>query len=224
MEGKKAGSGLKSFFIMLLVIAVVVLVIIISFKSCGKDISSGLLNLLPNETNSVIPDKMVIVQQMQQLGRLETCSVEIQGVFTGERNQDQLWGACGEKLVFMAYAKVTAGIDLESFANDSILVVNSQSVKIYLPQAEVFDIIIDNDQSYVVNRDTGFLANVDPDMETQVRQQAQKSLLQNAIDAGIIPAAEQNAKAVLGDFLKKFGFTDIEYLTTDPSVETKPIN
>jgi len=124
----------------------------------------------------------------------------------------------------MAYAKVTAGIDLESFADDAVLVVNSQSVKIYLPQAEVFDIIIDNDKSYVVNRETGFLASVDPDMETQVRQGAQKSLLQNAIDAGIIPAAEQNAKIVLTDFLKKFGFTDIEFLDTDPNIETESLD
>jgi len=91
MEGKK-GTGIKSFFIMLLIIAVLVLVVIISFKSCSKDIDSGLLNLLPNETNSVTPDKVVIVEQMQQLGRLETAAVNIQGAFTGERNQDQLWG------------------------------------------------------------------------------------------------------------------------------------
>ncbi|MDD4938410.1 MAG: DUF4230 domain-containing protein [Candidatus Shapirobacteria bacterium] len=216
---------MKNFLIFVLIVVLIVLLVIIGLKSCQNNNSDdgGILNLLPAESNVVIPDKIAIVQEIQKVGRLETAYANVDGVFTGERSQETLGGIFGEKLIFMAYAKVTAGIDLELLDSDDILIINSKSVKVFLPQAEIFDIVFDNNASYVVSRQTGLLSSVDSEMETQVRQEATKYLLQYGIDSGILPVAQQNAQVVISELLKKFGFEEIEFLSTDPSIEIKPI-
>jgi hypothetical protein len=136
----------------------------------------------------------------------------MQHVLTAEKDQDWFWGACGEKLVFLAYGQVIAGIDFEKIQEQDIQIVDPKTIKVHLPQAEIFNVVLDNEKSSVVDRDSGIFATVDPQLETRVRKKADEVLLQNAKDLGIIDIANKNAEIVVGELLRKFGFESVEFV------------
>ena len=75
-----------------------------------------------------------------------------------------------------------------------------------LPPAEVFIAALDNEKSYVYDRDTGVLAKPDVNLETMVRQRAEEEILKAAIEDGILDQAQMNAEAYLFKFFAALGF------------------
>ncbi len=75
-----------------------------------------------------------------------------------------------------------------------------------LPPAEIFIAALDNDKSYVYNRDTGLLTKPDINLETLVRQRAEEEILKAALEDGILQQAQTNAEAYLFKFFTALGF------------------
>jgi hypothetical protein len=75
-----------------------------------------------------------------------------------------------------------------------------------LPPAEVFIATLDNEKSYVYDRQTGALTRPDPNLETQVRQTAEQEILKGALEDGILEQAQLNAEAYLLKFFAALGF------------------
>ena len=199
----------KTLLVLILVLAILV-VILILFKSCNQN-NSGPLNLLPDQATTIIPDKVVIVNQIKAMARLETTSISFEKVIKAERGQEILFGIFGEKLTFIAFGEVVAGIDLSLINDDDIQITDAKSVKATLPRSEIFYTVIDNKKSYVVDRDTGLLAYVDHNLETQIRKEAQIQLQKDALDFGILIIADKNAQIFLKEFLNKLGFENIDF-------------
>jgi hypothetical protein len=158
-------------------------------------------------------DPTVIVKEIQKLARLETAVVNSERIVKGERNQEQLWGHFGETMTFVAYGQVVAGIDLSNFTKNGIVVVDTKTIKVKLPKAKIFSVIIDNQKSYVASRDKGFLAYSDKDMESKVRLQAQIDCESNALNQGILDEANANAKNFIEDLLLGLGFETVLSIT-----------
>ena len=57
-----------------------------------------------------------------------------------------------------------------------------------LPPAEIFIATLDNEKSYVYQRDTGILAKPDINLETLVRQSAEEEIRKAALEDGILAA------------------------------------
>lgn len=185
-------------------------------KNITQPFSDFVKQLAVEATPVILPDPVTIVQEINRLNYLETSSYTLQKVVTAQRNQDVLWGALGESLVFVAVGDVIAGIDLSQVQIEDLQIIDPQTVMIHLPDAQVLHYALDNEQSYVADRDKGLFAHVDPQLETQVRQAAEKEILEEALSAGILQEANENARANMESFLSKLGFSNVTFTDAPP--------
>jgi regulator of protease activity HflC (stomatin/prohibitin superfamily) len=169
-------------------------------------------------TPVILPDKTTIVLEINNLTRLETASIELEKVITAERDQELLWGAMGETMVFVAYGTVYAGVDFAQMTTDDLQVVSPDTVWIHLPEAQYFDDIpaLNTERSFVADRDTGLLTKGDPELETEVRQVAEATLREEAMSSNVLQVANDNARQFMQDFLQGLGFENIEFWDETP--------
>ena len=170
-------------------------------------------------TPVILPNPTTIVREINDLARLETASFEFEKVITAESNQDVLWGALGESMVFVANGKVFAGVDFAKMSKEDLQVIDPVTVEVYLPPAEIFsDIpVLDNDKSFVADRDTGIFTKADPNLETQVRQSAERTIREAAVDSDILDRANFNAQEYMLNFLQGVGFENVIFTAARPA-------
>jgi Protein of unknown function (DUF4230) len=159
-------------------------------------------------TPTVLPDPVTIVHEIRTLARLETIQYTIEKVVTAETGQNVLAPLFGDRLLFVAHGYVTAGIDLEKIGPQD-MVVRDGTLYVTLPAAEVFVATLDNEKSYVYDRETGLLTHGDINLETAARQVAENQIEQAAIDDGILDQARVNAETYLKSLLNSLGFPQV---------------
>jgi hypothetical protein len=84
-------------------------------------------------------------------------------------------------------------------------------VRLRVPAAQVFSVRLDSAKTRVYSRQTGLLVPVDPNLETQVRQEAERQLQEAALADGILRTAQQNAASTITSLLQGLGFEKIEF-------------
>lgn len=176
--------------------------------------------LLVPATPVVLPNAATIVHQINDMARLQTASYELEKVVTADSQQDGLVDMLlGESMVFVAYGKVYAGVDLQEMSEQDLVVVDPDTVMVHLPEAQIFtDIpVLDNTQSYVADRDTGLLTKGDAELETRVRQAGEAAILEAAQNSDILERATFNAQQAITQLLQGLGFTEIIYTQDVPS-------
>jgi hypothetical protein len=151
-----------------------------------------------------------VVRQVRSLQRLETVVYAMDKIVSGGYDNRFLPRMlAGDRLLLVVYGDVTAGIDLGG-VDASAVRVDGRSVTLALPAAQVFSTRIDNAKTRVYSRETGLFSRVDPDLESQVRKEAESQVRQAALDGGILPTAAANASTTLASFLKGLGFEQVE--------------
>jgi hypothetical protein len=176
--------------------------------------------LVVEATPVILPNPVLVVQEINTLARLETASYSVQDVLQIERNQDLLFGAFGETLLFVAYGEVIAGVDLAQLEPEDLQVVSPTTVIIHMPKAEILVSRLDNEESYVANRDVGIFTNADPQLETLIRQEAESQMVEAALADGILETADEEAKAFMRSFLEGLGFTEVIFVDSTPPPAT----
>ena len=81
---------------------------------------------------------------------------------------------------------------------------------IRLPAAEVFSTRIDNAKTRVYSRDTGLFSSPDPNLESEVREEAEKQLRAAALADGVLKTAAENARSTVAGLLRGFGFREVD--------------
>lgn len=162
-----------------------------------------------NPTPIIYPSPATVIKQVQNLARLETAQYTIEKVITAETRQGALAGLFGDRLLFVAHGQVIAGVDLSRMQTDDIRVAPDGSVFVILPAAEVFVATLDNELSYVYDRDTGLFTNADPNLETQARQVAEAEIEKAALEDGVLTLAQANAAAFMESLLLSLGYTSV---------------
>ena len=114
----------------------------------------------------------------------------------------------GDRLLMIVHGDVVAGVDFGGLTRGDV-VVEGKMVRLRLPSAQVFATRLDNARTRVYSRQTGLLVPVDPNLETQVRQEGERQLLQAALQDGILKTANQNAHATLTSMLEGLGFEKV---------------
>jgi hypothetical protein len=173
-------------------------------NQANQALQTQVSNLL-NPTPTIIPDPVTYINEVRALARLETIQYSIEKVVTGEVGQGTFGFILGDKLLFVAHGTVIAGIDLSKLNPEDMRYENGV-LTVRLPPAEVFIATLDNEKSYVYDRETGVLAKPDVNLETQVRQRAEEEILKAAIEDGILEQAQINAEAYLFKFFAALGF------------------
>ncbi len=156
-------------------------------------------------TPTVLPDPVTVIHDVRTLARLETVQYTIEKVVTAERGQNVFAPLFGDKLLFVAHGVVIAGVDLRKLSPDD-LAVREGALHVTLPPAEVFVATLDNEKSYVYNRDTGLLTHGDINLETSARQAAEQAIKEAAIEDGILDIAQQNAETYLERLFRTLGY------------------
>ena len=166
---------------------------------------------LMNPTPTVIPDPITIIHDVQSLARLETIQYTIEKVITAEIGQGTFDFLFGDRLVFVAHGVVIAGIDMKKLGPENLQLENG-ALYVTLPPAEIFIATLDNEKSYVYDRDTGALTHGDSNLETTARQAAEEEIYKAAVEDGILDLAQQNAENYLQKFFDALGYNNVIFL------------
>lgn len=185
-------------------------------RSITQPVSDLVRQLAMEATPVIMPDPVTIVHEINDLARLETASYSMQKVIRAERNNEIMWGAFGETMLFVAVGEVIAGVDLQKMQPEDLQVVDPQTVMVYLPPAEIFVATLDNERSQVVDRRTGLFVRADPQLETMLRQTAEREILEDALGSGILDRANENAQSFMRSFLNGLGFENVTFTSSTP--------
>ena len=173
-------------------------------NQANQALQTQVSNLL-NPTPTIIPDPVTYINEVRALARLETIQYSIEKVITGETGGGTFQTLFGDKILFVGHGTVIAGIDMEKIQPEHLRFENGV-LTVRLPPAEVFIATLDNEKSYVYDRETGILAKPDVNLETLVRQRAEEEILKAAIEDGILEQARLNAEAYLFKFFAALGY------------------
>jgi hypothetical protein len=155
-------------------------------------------------------DQPTVVRQIQKLQRLETVSYTMDKIISGEHANAYLPKfLVGDRLLLVVHGEVVGGINLGALQNGDVQV-QGQKVSIHLPAAEVFSTRIDNAKTKVYSRDTGLFSSPDPNLESEVREEAERQLQQAALQDGILKTATDNGRSTISGMLQGLGFHEIE--------------
>jgi hypothetical protein len=155
-------------------------------------------------------DQPTVIRQIRELQRLETVSYTVDKIASGERENPVLPSfLAGDRLLLVVHGEAIAGVDLSKL-QPSDVVVDRQSVSIHLPQAEIFTVRLDNAKTRVYSRDTGLFSTPDPNLEGEVRQEAERQIQAAALQDGILKTADNNARQTLTTLLTGLGFGNVE--------------
>lgn len=171
-----------------------------------------------NPTPTILIDPVTIIHQISTLARLETIQYSVEKIIIAEKGQEIFEFLFGDRLLFVAHGRVIAGVDLTKLESTDLEIQNGL-LKVRLPEPEIFIVNLDNDKSYIYDRETGVLTKSDQNLETLARQAAESEILQAALNDGILEQARINAEAYLSSFLKNLGFNSVVFIqtTTPPS-------
>jgi len=164
-----------------------------------------------NPTPTIIVDPVTYINDVRTLARLETIQYSLEQVVTCEVNQDgPLSVFLGDKVLFVGHGLVIAGIDMEKI-QPSDLRLGGDILYVRLPPAEIFVATLDNDKSYVYDRETGPFASTDVSLETNCRQAAEDKIRQSVLEDGILIQAQANAENYLFKFFTSLGYKTIQF-------------
>ena len=175
-----------------------------SLSEQNQSMQTQVANLL-NPTPTIIPDPVTYINEIRALARLETIQYSIEKVITGEMGGGTFDTFFGDKILFVGHGTVIAGIDMDKLQPEHMRYENGV-LTVRLPPTEIFIATLDNDKSYVYDRQTGILTKPDPNLETLVRQKAEEEILKAALEDGILEQAQTNAEAYLLKFFNALGF------------------
>jgi hypothetical protein len=151
-----------------------------------------------------------VVHHIQQLRRLETIVYGMDKIVAGGLESRYLPKLlAGDRLLLMVYGEATAGVDLGKIEPAQIEV-NGRTVTVAMPAAEIFATRIDNERTRVYSRETGLFTRPDPNLESDVRREAERQITKAALDGGILQAATTNARTTVTTFLQSLGFDRVE--------------
>ncbi|MCL4258422.1 MAG: DUF4230 domain-containing protein [Anaerolineales bacterium] len=176
-------------------------------QQLSESVSTQVANVL-NPTPTVIPDPVTIVHEVRSMARLETIQYSVEKIITAETRQGLFGFLVGDRLLFVAHGTVIAGVDLQKLQPEDLRIEDSV-LYVKLPPAEIFVATLENDKSYVYDREQGVLTRGDQSLETVARQAAEDEIEKAALADGILNQAQINAENFLYRFFLQLGFPEV---------------
>jgi len=159
-----------------------------------------------------VHDGRAVIVAVQKLARLESAQFNIERVVDLTDKQRAFFGLMEvkDKILLVASGEVVAGVDLAEISEDDIIVnIERKEATITLPPARILSVRVDNDRTYVHNRDTDFFASRKDSLEAKARQEAERSIRQAAMDGGVLEHARRNAGRTIEGLLSSLGYSTI---------------
>jgi len=180
-------------------------------QTSGRALLSRMLSAATGRTVTIDVSQPAVVDKIQRLQRLETVVYTVDKLVTGAKENPLLPDfLTGDRLLMMVHGEVVAGIDFSNLKADDVRV-EGKHVHLHLPAAQVFSTRLDSAKTRVYSRQTGLLVPTDPNLETQVRQEAERQMQEAALADGILRTAQQNANTTISSLLQGLGFEQIDF-------------
>jgi hypothetical protein len=180
-------------------------------RHSGRALLSQMWSAVTGRNLTVDVSQPTVVDRIQRLQRLETVVYTMDKIVSGSRVSpifpDFL---AGDRLLMLVHGEVVGGIDFSNLKPGDVRVEGKQ-VHLRLPAPQVFSTRIDSGKTRVYSRQTGLLVPTDPNLETQVRQEAERQLQEAAMAEGIMRTAQQNGISTITGLLQGLGFEKIEF-------------
>jgi hypothetical protein len=180
-------------------------------RNSGRSLLSHVWSSVTGRVLSIDVSQPTVVDRIQRLQRLETVVYTMDKLVTGAKESpifpDFL---AGDRLLMMVHGEVVAGMDFSSLKPGDVRV-DGREVDLRLPASQVFSTRLDSAKTRVYSRQTGLLVPTDPNLETEVRQDAERGLQAAALADGILQTAQQNAASTITSLLQGLGFEKIEF-------------
>jgi hypothetical protein len=184
-------------------------------QSMTGELATQVSSLL-NPTPTLIPNPITIIRDVRSLARLETIQYTVEKVITAEQGQGTLGALFGDKLIFVAHGQVIAGVDLSKLGAGDIEIKDG-ILSLHLPDPEIFVSALDNEKSYVYDRQTGLLTKGDINLESSARRLAEDEIEKAAVEDGIMDLARQNAENYLTRLLSDLGYPEVIFISNNPT-------
>jgi len=160
--------------------------------------------------DTVIMSQGSVVERIQRLQRLETVVYNMDKIVSGQRSNPVLPDfLAGDRMLMIVHGQVVAGVDFSQLRASDVQI-TGKTLRVHLPPARVLLTRLDNARTRVYSRKTGLLVSVDPELESEVRLEAEGELLEEASRSGILVKAQENARSALTAMLLGLGFEKVE--------------
>jgi hypothetical protein len=180
-------------------------------RNSGRSLLSHMWSAVTGRTLSIDVSQPTVVDRIQRLQRLETVVYTMDKLVTGAKENPVFPDfLAGDRLLMMVHGEVVAGIDFSNLKPGDVRV-DGKQVHLHLPASQVFSTRLDSAKTRVYSRQTGLLVPTDPNLETQVRQEAERQLREAALADGILRTAQQNAASTITSLMQGLGFEKVEF-------------
>jgi hypothetical protein len=185
----------------------------VAFAVFSHTASTGIWNqiaaFVTGRTLTITP-LPTVVEKIQRLSRLETVSYSMDNVVEGARDNRVLpTFLTGDRLLLVVHGEAIAGVDLAQLKAADVHI-TGRNIDVHLPPAQIFSTRLDNANTRVFSRETGLLVPADPNLESEVRENAEEQLRQSALAGGILQTATQNARNTVATLLRGLGFEQVK--------------
>lgn len=173
----------------------------------GVAITDAISSLLHgvSTTKTTVISQAAVIEQIRRIQRLETTTYTIERIIVAKQT-DSFWPEWlrGERLLLVAHGTIVAGVDLDGLSEDNVIVSeDGASAVINLPAVAIFNqtSILDNEKTYVYDRQRGILSAFSMDLEGTARREADKQLLLAACEGGILRQATADSQRAIEHLL-----------------------
>ncbi|HMO58587.1 MAG TPA: DUF4230 domain-containing protein [Roseiflexaceae bacterium] len=218
--GGRGGGGAAAAILYLTLGAMTVTLLVLIF---GQQMLAGFNQSVPEQLRVVIAtpsptirDRGGAIRQMQSLNRLETQSFSIERIVEARIERGNVLDVfLGDRLLLIASGEVIAGVDMSKLqASDVEFSSDGEQITVRLPPTEIFSARLDNERTRVYDRQQGFFADSNKDLETQARQEAEREILRAACENQIMQKAADDAQRSLEQLLALLDFRSVTVIAT----------
>ncbi len=166
-----------------------------------------------SETQTTVRDTPNVVTSIRDLAALEATSYHIERVVDLRDRQTRMFGfvKSEDALLLVAVGDVVAGVDLTSMRDGDIQIDPvKHSAHVLLPPVSILSSKLDSQRTYLHSRKTDVLAERSETLETRARLEAENTLRDAALSAGILDRAQKNTKSTLETLLRSLDFKQVE--------------
>jgi len=181
---------MKKIFILLIVLLVLVLAVVLSLRMKNDD----------KKAEKVYVTHEMLIQQMEEMGKLEIVKYNIQDVMDYEKARRWLPNS---RTTIKMIGEVTSCIDLTKI-NPTDVMTDGDSVSIVLPLPEICNYKVDHARSRVYNVEYGLWETAT--LVDEAYRQAEDHLYRQALKMGITDEGHENAVKILTPILHSLGF------------------
>jgi hypothetical protein len=221
MDSKKGWILVLSVLAIIVVIAITMVWVVYDtlqravnpVQSLTGDLATQ-VSSITHPTPTILPSPLTIIRDIRSLARLETIQFTIEKVITAESGQGPLGGLFGDKLILVAHGSVIAGMDLSKVGAGDVEV-REGMLYVSLPEPEIFVTDLDNEKSYVYDRETGLFTKGDINLESSARLVAEREIEKAAIEDNVLELARQNSETYLSRLLDSLGYSEVIFVYED---------